>query len=182
MSEIKVYKKDKWVDRWVSDSNGDRFSWLISTQAPTSEFKYDYSMINKLYRSGLSSTAKGIFAFMLLNRFFPTRVCLYGQSTIAKMYGCANNTARKALNELKDNNIICSLKIYTGKNVAYQYVINDYSDWSLPENHRDMPEEGLPADVIKYSEEESQILNTNVVLSKEIYTKLNNDTGNMERY
>lgn len=163
MSEIKVYKKDKWVDRWVSDINGSRFSWLISTQAPKDEFNYNYDMLNNLYGSGLSSSAKGIFSFILFNRYFPTRVCLYGSLTIARMYGCANNTARKALRELEDNNIIDKLKIYTGKNVSYQYVIKPYSQWSLPENHRVVTPGTLPAEVIEYTNDESQKITPNIV-------------------
>ena len=156
MSEIKVYKKDKWVDLWVTNGGGDKFSWYISVDAPKDEFKYDCGMIRNLYESGLSSAAKGIFSFILFNRFLPTRVCLYGQTSIAKMYGCANKTARKALKELEDNNIITELKIYTGKHVSYQYFINDYKGWSLPENSRMTVSGNIPAEVIKYTNVEGE--------------------------
>ncbi|AVO75130.1 helix-turn-helix domain-containing protein [Megasphaera elsdenii] len=143
MSRINVYQRNKWVNLWVSYMGGKRFSWLVSAKATTDEFECDYSMLNKLCRSGLSSTAKGIFSFILLNRYLPTKVCLYGQTTIAKMYGCANNTARRALNELEDNKIIYSLKIHTGRYIAYQYVINEYKEWNLPENSKGIHEEKI---------------------------------------
>lgn len=163
MSEIKVYKKDKWVDLWVSNTGGKKFSWYISVNAPKDEFNYNCGMLSDLYGSGLSSVAKGIFSFILFNRFLPTRVCLYGQTTIAKMYGCANKTARKALKELEDNNIISSLKVYTGKNISYQYYINDYKCWSLPENSRVTVMGDIPAEVIEYSNADGKKVPTFIV-------------------
>lgn len=157
MSTIKIYKKDKWVDRWVVEGDENKFSWLISTKAPRDTFDFDYDEINKLIQSGLSSTAKGIFMFLVLNRFRASRVCLYGSTTIARMYGCSNNTARRALQELIDNKVIYRLTIYTGKNVAYQYVIRHYKSWSLPENDRVIPPGGFPAEVIEYTDTVSKI-------------------------
>lgn len=147
---IAVYPIDKWVNLWVEKVGTKEFSWRISTQAPEDALKITPAEITDLTESGLSSTAKGVFLFILQHRFSKSRVCLHGPLAIAKLYGCSNNTARRAVKELMDANIIGKLKIHTGKNVAYQYFIKDYGSWILPKNPRLESEIGAPSKILNF--------------------------------
>ena len=149
---ISVYPVNKWVNKWVIKRGARDFVWRISTKAPTDSLHISPDQMMVLTESGLSPTAKSIFAFLFHHRFSTTRVCLYGSLTIAQMYGCANNTARKALKELEASNIIGKLKIYTGKNVSYQYYITDYGKWILPKNRRSGENIEAPMQVIELDE------------------------------
>lgn len=131
---ISIYPVNKWVNMWVIKRGARDFSWRISTKAPEDSLHVSPEQMMYLTESGLSSGAKAMFFFIFHHRFATSRVCLYAQSTIAKIYGCANKTARKALKELEGANVIKAMKIYTGHNVAYQYYITDYDEWILPRN------------------------------------------------
>lgn len=147
---IAVYPVNKWVNLWVEKNGTKDFSWRISTQAPEDALKINPAEITALTESGLSSAAKGIFLFILQHRFSKSRVCIHGPLAIAKLYGCSNNTARRAVNELMDANVIGKLKIHTGKNVAYQYFIKDYDGWILPKNERLNTKIGTPSKIIDF--------------------------------
>lgn len=133
---VSIYPVNKWVNRWVIKKGARDFSWRISTKAPEDSLHVSPDQMMDLTESGLSSGAKAMFFFLFHHRFSTTRVCLYGQLTIARMYGCANNTARKLLKELEDANVTKAMKIYTGHNISYQYYITDYDEWILPKNSR----------------------------------------------
>lgn len=133
MSQIKIYRVDKWVNKWVVGELANEFYWYTSAEAPKDQFVYNPMYLRALTESGLSHTAKAVFFFMLLHRFSSTRVCLYGNTAISKHFGCSAKTATKAINELVDNNILKKMKLYVNRNLAYQYYIADYTEWDLPE-------------------------------------------------
>ena len=153
--KIEKYKYNKWLDKWISYNNGKKFEWLISTKVPFTKYKMDLNQSKEIVSSGLSTTAKTVAFFLMLNRFGDTPVCLYGNMNIAKRVGLAKTTARKALEELIRASIIAKAKIYTGKNVSYQYYFLPKEDWRIPINRfctskcDDIPENFIgPIDVI----------------------------------
>ena len=129
---ISIYPVNKWVNLWVIKRGTRDFSWEMSIKAPEDSLSITPDQMMALTESGLSAGAKAMFFFLFHHRFSVTRVCLYGQTTIAKIFGCSNKTARKDLRELESANIIKSMKIYTGRHLSYQYYITDYEEWILP--------------------------------------------------
>ena len=149
MKDIKIYKKNEWVNNWVTDNEGVPFIWEISTQAPRDRFEFNVKTTKEIANSGLSTSAKSCFFTLLYNRFSNSRVCLYGVTGISKRMNCCDNTARKAITELIDCRVIERLKIVRNGNVSYQYYLNDRSEWELPSNERLYPKERDLVDTIE---------------------------------
>lgn len=132
--KIEKYNYSKWLDKWVLYNNGEKFEWLISTKAPFVKYKPSITSLRRVTNSGLSTSAKVVFYFLLQNRFGDTPVCLYGNGNIAKMVGLSEPTVKKSLGNLLKPNVICKMKIFTGNNVSYQYYIKPEKEWVLPPN------------------------------------------------
>lgn len=138
--KIKKYPHNRWLNKWVTYNNGKKFEWLISTEAPFIKFKLDIREIKNVINSGLTTSAKVVFIFLMYNRFGGTPACLYGNGYMARKIGITEKTAKRALDELITCSIIKKAKIHTGKNVSYQYYFLPYKEWALPTNKYELPE------------------------------------------
>ena len=142
---IAKYRYNKWLDKWVAYNNGKKFEWLISVKVPFIRYKMDLNQSKEILNSGLSTSSKAVAFFLMLNRFGDTPVCLYGNGYMAKRIGMSKNTIHKALDELIKASVIAKAKIYTGKNISYQYYFLPKEDWKLPINKFYSPEcDNLP--------------------------------------
>lgn len=136
MSQINIYKVNEHINRWERECDGASFSWFVSSKISPSKFEIDPKAITKLSGSGLSTTAKAMFLFVLFNRFGDTTMFLYSTRLASSKFGCSYKTGSKALNELVDCKILAKVVTYIGGNVAYQYYLNAPSMWELPQNKR----------------------------------------------
>lgn len=134
MNEINVYQVSKHVNRWERICDGKTFSWFVSSQITPNKFEINPQAITRLSGSGLSSTAKAMFLFVLFNRFGDTTMFLYSTRLASSKFGCSYKTGGKALAELVDHKILSKFVTYIGGNITYQYCLNEPGMWELPQN------------------------------------------------